>query len=110
MDEVFETVKKKLPTISKATVYRNLKYLAGIGTLREVLIHGVIRYESNIEPHHHAICVGCGKIIDFVSDELTRFSLETASRLEDFELHTATTNFYGTCTRCKEIEFREEGE
>lgn len=107
MDEVYENVRKKLPTISKATVYRNLKYLADIGSIKEVLIKGVIRYESNVEPHHHAICWNCGKIIDFESRELTTFALNMAEQLQNFVLRSASTNFYGTCAPCMETENKE---
>ena len=65
VDDVYEVVKKKLTRISKATVYQNLKFLTEKGLIQEVNIKGVSRYEPNIDPHHHMICIKCVKIIDF---------------------------------------------
>jgi len=102
VDEVYEAVRRKLPAISRATVYRNLKQLADQGLIQEVLIKGVIRYEPNTEPHHHVVCMKCGKIMDFMSEQLTDYSLSLGREFEDFRIETTTTNFFGVCSICSE--------
>jgi len=47
VDEVYEGVRKKLTRISKATVYKNLKFLTEKGLLEEVNVKGVSRFEAN---------------------------------------------------------------
>jgi Fe2+ or Zn2+ uptake regulation protein len=99
---VYEGVRKKLTRISKATVYNNLRFLAEKGLIKEVNIKGVSRFEANLVPHHHIICIECGKISDYESEELTDYSLKIASDIEDFEVETTDTNFYGFCKECVE--------
>ena len=100
VEDVYESVRKKLTRISKATVYQNLRFLAENGMIKEVNIKGVARFEPNLLPHHHIICRNCGKIIDFESKELTEFSLKLAKNLKDFKIDTTDTSFYGLCKKC----------
>ncbi len=101
VEEVYEEVRKKLTRISRATVYQNLRFLAGKGLIREVNVKGVSRFEPNLKPHHHIICRKCGRIFDFESEDLTEYALKVAKRAKDFRIVAANTNFYGTCRRCR---------
>jgi Fur family ferric uptake transcriptional regulator len=101
VEEVYEGVKKKLSRISKATVYQNLKFLTEKGLIQEVNVKGVSRFEPNLEPHHHIICRNCDKIIDFESEKLTKYSLQIAQQLNEFDVDSTNTNFYGYCKQCK---------
>ena len=103
VEEVFEGVKKKLTRISKATVYKNLEFLSEKGMIQKVNIKGVSRFEPNLLPHHHIICMECGKIVDFESKELTDYSLKVIKKPKEFEIDGASTNFYGICRKCKNI-------
>lgn len=102
VDEVYEGVREKLTRISKATVYKNLKFLANKGMIEEVNVKGITRFESNLIPHHHVLCTECGKIDDFESDKLFDYTLEIAKNIDGFKLDAINTNFYGTCKNCME--------
>ncbi|MDW7732401.1 MAG: transcriptional repressor [Methanolobus sp.] len=102
VEDVYEGVRKKLTRISKATVYKNLRFLAEKGLVKEVNIKGVSRFEANLVPHHHIICIGCGRISDYESEELTEFSLKIGREIEDFVVENTDTNFYGICKDCTE--------
>jgi len=102
VDEVYEGVKVKLTRISKATVYKNLRFLTDKGLIREVNSKGVSRFEGNLVPHHHIICVECGDITDYESEELTDYSLKVAEDIENFKVEATDTNFYGFCGKCLE--------
>jgi len=102
VEDVYEGVRKKLTRISKATVYKNLRFLAEKGLIKEVNIKGVSRFEANLVPHHHIICIGCGSITDYESEDLTDYSLRVAGDIENFEVESTDTNFYGICKDCKE--------
>lgn len=99
-EEVFEAVRKKLTRISKATVYQNLKFLSDNGIIQEVNVKGVSRFEPNTSPHHHIICRGCGRILDFDSSELTEYSLRIAKKFKEMKIQSSSTNFYGLCREC----------
>jgi Fur family peroxide stress response transcriptional regulator len=65
-EQVYQRVKPMLPSISLATVYRNLTQLAELKEIRRLHIpHGSVRFDSNIENHAHVICDVCGRIIDW---------------------------------------------
>jgi Fur family ferric uptake transcriptional regulator len=102
VDEVYDGVRKKLTRISKATVYKNLKFLAKKGLVEEVNVKGVTRFEANFVPHHHLICRECGKMEDFQSEELFDYSMKIAEEIEEFSIDSMSTNFYGICKKCKE--------
>lgn len=101
VEEVYLGVKKKLPRISKATVYNNMRLFAKEGMIREVNIKGVSRFEPSMDSHHHIICTNCGKIMDFESKDLTEYSMNMAKKLRDVNVDSAATNFYGKCKKCK---------
>jgi Fur family ferric uptake transcriptional regulator len=101
VDEVYDGVRKKLTRISKATVYKNLKFLTEKGLLEEVNVKGVSRFEANFIPHHHLICRECGRMEDFNSGQLLDYSMKIAEEIEGFTIVSTSTNFYGICKDCK---------
>lgn len=103
VEEIYEEVKKSLPRITKATVYKNLKALVDNGFLKEVNLKGISRYEAKLEPHHHIICKTCGKILDFYSDELIEYSIEIIKEYKDFTINSAETTFFGICKSCDTV-------
>ena len=59
-EEVYARVKKKVPAISLATVYKNIHLFVESGVFRKVSMHhGSVRVEMNDEPHHHMVCSKC---------------------------------------------------
>ncbi len=62
-DELYLEVKKLLPKVSLATVYRNLEQLEQHGLIK-LLPGKVKRYDGNIEVHQHLSCPKCGEICD----------------------------------------------
>jgi len=64
-ERIYERVKRQIPAISLATVYKNIHTFLGAGLLREVTVHhGSLLLESNPEDHHHLVCVSCKSILD----------------------------------------------
>ncbi len=99
-EDVYEKVSLEYPRISKATVYRNLSLLAQQGVIRKVEMPGVEadRYDFNLKPHYHAVCLKCGKIVDaFIHDEV---KLEV-NYSEDFTPVSTDMVIYGLCKNCK---------
>jgi len=102
VENIFNFVKEKLPHISKKTVYNNLKFLSEKGLIKELMLKGVRRYEPALKPHHHMICMKCGKITDLVSDDLTEHAMRTGKKVKDFDMKFIKIIFYGICNDCKE--------
>ncbi len=102
VEEVYGAVRQKLPRISKATVYRNLRFLAEEGLIRSVEVKGVARFEMKIKLHHHVICRRCGMMIDFESQELMDHAFRAIKNLKGFWVDSTSTNFHGTCENCRE--------
>src|SRR4029077_69601 len=61
---VHRDVRRRLPRVSLATVYRNLRMLAAEGLLSERAAPTGLRFDGNTAPHDHFTCVACGRIYD----------------------------------------------
>ena len=65
-EEIFILAKQTLPTISRATVYNNLKALERDQLIRKISGDGLCdRYDSSFIPHGHLLCIECGRVWDF---------------------------------------------
>ena len=65
-EEIFELAKKRLPGISRATVYNNLHSLERERIIRRITGEDASdRYDSSFIPHGHLFCTGCHRIKDF---------------------------------------------
>lgn len=67
--EIHRRVRRTIPNISLATVYRNLESMATSGFLTRISGAGEFRYDVNTEPHHHFLCLVCGTLRDVPMDE-----------------------------------------
>ncbi|MDH3270244.1 MAG: transcriptional repressor [Gemmatimonadota bacterium] len=66
-DEVYSAVQELLPTISLATVYKSLETLVGCGlAVKLTFADHSARYDGRTDPHHHARCLVCGRVMDLV--------------------------------------------
>jgi len=99
-EDIYERVKKSIPSISLATVYKNLRTFFDSGLLREVsLHHGSLRVESNFEPHHHLVCVRCKSIMDLEEARLEPLRLRKKLP-RGFQIKRITVDILGVCASC----------
>ena len=64
-DDLFQMIRRELPTVSLATIYRNLNYMVAEGLIRRIEVPGMPdRYDRWLEAHDHMICDCCGGIFD----------------------------------------------
>jgi len=64
-DNIYQALKKDMPTLSKTTVYNTLKTLVKHNILKELsLFEHEIRYEYNQDQHIHFKCIECKKVYD----------------------------------------------
>lgn len=99
-DEIYRRVKKELPHISLATVYRNLKFLAEEGLILEISApEGPNRYDPQTHEHYHFICDECRGVFDVKVP--VQAHLECELGRQGYEVRTHETVFYGWCASCR---------
>jgi Fur family transcriptional regulator, peroxide stress response regulator len=100
-EEVYAKVKKKVPAISLATVYKNIHLFVESGVFREVSMHhGSVRVEMNGEAHHHMVCSKCKAIIDIGEDELGLVAKR--NKLPGgFLVERYAVDVIGVCAKCQ---------
>ena len=99
--DIFEAARKKLPTISYATVYNSLKYLREAGLVREIAFGNCAsRYDGVLERHDHAICSQCGKLVDFDLPEAADL-IKVAARKTRFKAESVRLTLTGLCPDCR---------
>ncbi|HEY3066093.1 MAG TPA: transcriptional repressor [Methylomirabilota bacterium] len=97
---VHRRVRRVLPRVSLATVYRNLRRLAAEGLLRERAETGGLRFDGNTDPHDHFTCLACGRVYDVP----TRAGGPVRTRVlaaAGFEILDRRVEFYGRCVACR---------
>src|ERR1043166_9508306 len=68
-EDIYASVRRRIPSISLATVYNNLRLFIACGLLREVTPHSsTLRVDGNLEPHHHLVCSRCKMVQDIDAD------------------------------------------
>jgi len=103
IDELYRRAKAKEPRINLSTVYRNLRLFCRKGLIDELqLTKGGTRYfeARSRHKHYHAICLMCGRIMDFDSPLIERVTKavedETGMAITDVQLSMA-----GYCDECQ---------
>ena len=100
VDAVFRAVKDRLPTVSLDTVYRTLWLLNDLGLITTLgpRREGV-RFDANLDRHHHYVCVRCGLVQDFESPRLA--ALEVPATVRGFgSVDGVQVEVRGLCRRC----------
>lgn len=101
--ELLKWVKAKDPFIGKVTVYRTLVLLVKSGLLAERdFIRDRMHYEPVLgRPHHeHMICIVCGRIIEFINEDIERLQ-ELVARKHGFEIVHHIHKLFGYCSDCR---------
>ena len=99
--EIFDVARRRLPSISYATVYNSLRYLKDAGLVLEICFgKGASRYDRETGRHDHALCTECGKLVDFDLD-LTSEVMRTAARRSHFKAESIHLTLRGLCPDCR---------
>ena len=100
-EQIYDTIVSKHPSISRATVYRNLNMLVDEGRVKRVrVLGGPDHFDRTLEKHYHIQCSYCKQVSDIeLLDDLVlnRNTMETHGyKLESYELV-----FNGICPDCQ---------
>ena len=102
---IFDRLKLEHPTLSFATVYNTLDALSKAGTSGVLKVGSAARFDPNTDPHHHAICEQCERIIDLpIGSEHAAPGAFDRARLErdtGFSVRAVETVYRGLCATCR---------
>ena len=108
--ELHEVARRRLPKLSLATVYRNLKSLVADGTVRRLDFDGAqTRFDADTVPHHHVHCVRCGRVDDVHGPQihLPEAILRNAN---GYHVIGHRLGFSGICPGCRDVSVPEDDE
>lgn len=100
-EEVHERMRETIPSVSLATVYKNIHLFVASGVFREMSVHhGTLRVEMNREEHHHMVCSICRSITDVeASDVDLRLPQQTLPN--GFLVERCSVDIIGICPACQ---------
>ena len=102
VDEIYEEVRRSHPTLSLATVYKNIVTMVEQGVLVEVPIVGKkSKFELKKSEHLHLVCTECGSVRDHALDEILAEDTSKVARKSSFVLKERQLNLYGVCSDCQ---------
>lgn len=103
-EEIYNLIKIKEPdsNIGIATVYRALSFLEEVDLIASIAFGSEgKKYESNAKAHHdHLICTSCGKIVEFVDEEIEKRQ-EKIAKQNNFKVTSHSMQLYGVCSACQ---------
>ena len=98
---VYNSIKPDFPTISLATVYKTLETFEKHRIISVVTpLHETVRYDAEIEHHHHVVCVKCKKVMDIKDPELEKIEIpdivKVGNQVLDYDIQ-----FNVICDSCR---------
>jgi len=101
-DELYQRVRRVLPSVSPATVYRNVQTLVQAGVISTLeQAGGALRYDPNPDEHHHFTCMRCGEVVDVYLSGVD-YKLDTRrSGVRGARIESCEVQFRGICRRCR---------
>jgi Fur family peroxide stress response transcriptional regulator len=101
VEQIHSQIKKAYPSMSLATVYRNVLLIKSFGEVLELgFPDGSNRYDGNKPyPHPHVICIKCKKIVDPKLDSIEDIKKKVSAET-DFQIIDHRLDFFGICSNC----------
>lgn len=100
-DEVYEELRYENPSISRATVYRNLELLSKLGKILYVeMPKGATCFDFNTSDHCHIRCAQCKKVFDIDIPEIPKIEYNNIDT-KGFVVNGYSISFSGVCPNCQ---------
>ena len=101
-EDIYRQLQDDFPTMSLATVYRNVLLIKSLGEVLELgFADGSNRYDGNKPyPHPHVVCVKCKAIIDPDLESLKDMAAEVSAET-GFTILSHRVDFFGICKTCQ---------
>jgi len=97
-DQIYEKVRRTMPTISLGTVYRNLQKLVGEKKLKVMTLGRTQRFDPMVDRHDHFICERCNRVYDIVLKSTEK--VLSSSPRQGFKVTAHQVTLYGVCKNC----------
>lgn len=98
-EKVYLSVKKKLPRISRSTVYRILNNLREKDKAQVIPVKGIAHFDGDTSSHAHFICVKCHRVFD-IFDVCRECAVIRRKRTGVGKIINYKIYFYGLCKYC----------
>lgn len=99
-ETICQNVRRRVPAISRDTVYRTLATLEELGVVHKAeILSNRGRYDANTERHHHFVCTECGLVRDFYSEAMDHLPIPAAARSLGRVL-SSHVQLRGICSTC----------
>lgn len=99
-DAIYQSLKNEFPTLSMNTVYMNLESFVAKGIIAKAnYLHESARFDGDIEPHHHFVCLRCKKIIDV--HDLKMPNIKIPKELQVAKVFSKQLQLNGICKNCE---------
>mgnify|MGYP001260942578 CR=1 FL=1 len=110
-DELYDIVKKIMPRISLATVYRNLEILSEAGMITKLEISGrQKRFDYDTSDHDHVYCVVCHRVDNLTVDR-SGLDMSDLKEIGGYSVTGCRVEILGVCPECQGKEkLKEEQE
>lgn len=99
---LYSIIKKEMPSISLATVYRNLNLLAENNIIKKIeALDGSRHFDHNLYQHHHFICIKCNKVYDVAHDVMPNLN-EKSLKDRGLQVLDYDLSLRGICYNCQQ--------
>lgn len=102
-DNIIDYIRQSNPNIASGTVYKVLDTLIENNLVKRVTTdRDIMRYDGNIDKHHHLYCTECDMIEDYVDEELDSLLKEyfKNKNIEGFDIKDFVVQIKGTFNTC----------
>lgn len=99
-EKIYLEVRKKLPRISRGTVYRILKNLKEKERIQEIscrVCNKVCRYDGDTSLHSHFFCSKCKNVYDIFE----KIDIKKHEKLKVGKINNYLISYYGICKNCQ---------
>lgn len=99
VDDIYNALYIKVPTLSKTTVYNTLKLFAEQGAVLALVIDDKnVRFDIDTSCHAHFQCCGCNRVFDI---PLEKTELLQVTQIDDLLITESHLYYKGYCKDCR---------
>lgn len=102
INDLYTSLQAKFPSISLATIYKNINIMLEKGFLLEVKLSDQKNvFELIKDEHSHVTCIRCNLVMDI--DLEIEDVLQKVKKISNYSLNSNSLIFNGICPRCSSL-------